>query len=89
MKEIIAAKTAGDTSQKVQVTQARYVSIAQSGLAGVEVITFDIDLDGTWTAVMPAMQLTAATNLIQLAGPATYRINKPVTAGNCAVFMEE
>lgn len=89
MKKVITATTAADTSNTLQVPNGHYASIAQTGLAGIEVITLDIDLNGTWTPILPAIELSATANYIQVAGPAAYRINKPTTAGAVAVFTDE
>jgi len=89
MKEIIAPTLGAVTDKTIHIPSDGYFSFAQSGLAGVEVISFEINLDGTWTPVTPAIQLTATSNFIQVAGPATYRINKPITAGLTSVYLEE
>lgn len=88
MKKIIAAKTAPDVTQVVSNPTGNYYSFAQTGLAGSEVIDFQINLDGTWTSVIPPIQLTATNNFIQLSGPAAYRVNKPTTASPVAVFSD-
>jgi hypothetical protein len=88
MKQIIAAKTGADVTQTICIPNDRFVSIAASGLAGAEVIDIEIDLNGTWVAPAPAIQLSVAATYIQIAGPCTYRVNKPVTAGAVAVFAE-
>ena len=89
MKEIIAAKTGADVTQQIYLPNGdNWASIAASGLAGAEVISLEIDLNGTWTAPVPAIELTTAATYIQVAGPGTYRINKPITAGPVAVFRQ-
>ena len=43
-------------------------------------------MGGNWEPLAPAVKLDASTNVIQLAGPNTYRINKDATAGACGVY---
>jgi hypothetical protein len=88
MKELIAATTDANTDEVISIPDDSYYSFAQTGLAGAETIDFEISLGGAWTGVLPAIQLTATVNYIQLAGPAAYRINKPSTAGAVAVYAE-
>ena len=88
MKTLIEATTAADDAL-IFIPDDKFVSIAQSGLAAAEVISFEIDLDGTWTAIVPAIELTATENYIQIAGPNTYRVVKGVTASPTTVYVED
>ena len=88
MRTLIAAQTAA-AIQDINIASDEYVSLAQSGLVGIEVVKLQVDLDGTWTDILPAIELSATGNYIQVAGPGSYRIVKPVTAGAAAVFINE
>ena len=71
----------------VEIPDDRFVSISQIGLSGAEVIHAEINLGGTWTATVPAIELSTTTNYVQIAGPAIYRIVKPVTASPTSVYL--
>lgn len=86
MKEIIAPTTDASASVKLHINSDRYVSVSANNLAGAEEVTFDVEMNGSWVALAPAVKLDASTNTIQLAGPNTYRINKDSTAGACGVY---
>lgn len=86
MKEIIAPITAASATKKLHINSDRYVSVGADNLAGAEEVTFDVNMGGNWEPLAPAVKLDASTNVIQLAGPNTYRINKDATAGACGVY---
>lgn len=89
MKQIIAPTVSANTQHFVSIPGNNQSTIAQLGLAGSEVITFDIDLNGTWYPLLPAIELTATVNTIVLTGPNSYRINKPTTAGLTSVYLDK
>ncbi len=89
MKKVIDATTDADTSVEVNIPGDNFISFAATGL-GAETIVIEPYLeDGVYLATVPAIELTAAQDFVQVAGPATYRINKPSTAAPVAVYIEE
>lgn len=87
MRTIIAPTTSAET-KLIRVDSDEYVSVAQYGLEGTEKITFEIDMDG-WKPVLPELALYSNENYVQIAGPNTYRINKPVTVSPTGVYFSE
>jgi len=85
MKELITPKTGAET-KSLYIVNDKFVSLAASFLAGAEEITINILLAGVSTPVIPKIALTASENIIQLAGPNTYEIVKPTTAGAVGVY---
>lgn len=79
MKTIIEPTTAAET-KSLYIPDDRFVSIAHDGLIGGEEITINIILNGISTPVVPKIALSAAENIIQLAGPNSYDVLKPITA---------
>lgn len=88
MRELIPATLAAVT-KSVMIPTAKYASIAQTGLTGTELITISISVGDTYVPITPTVGLTASTNYIQLAGPNSYEIVKPVTASPVAVYVRE
>ena len=88
MKKLFVATT--DAVEKIifQVNDG-YFSVAQTGLAGAEEIKLQISLDDVWTDIVPSIVLSATANYIQVSGPATYKIVKPVTASPATVYVRE
>lgn len=85
MRELIPATLAAVT-KSVMIPTAKYASIAQTG---TELITISISVGDTYVPITPTVGLTASTNYIQLAGPNSYEIVKPVTASPVAVYVRE
>lgn len=75
--------------EDISIPDDKYSSFAQSGLSGTEVIKLQIDLAGTWADIVPAVELTAVSNYMQVTGPGTYRVVKPVTANPTTVYVDE
>ncbi len=75
--------------EDVSIQDDEYVSFGQSGLSSSEVIKFQVDFNGVWTDIMPAVELTAFSNYMQVAGPGTYRVVKPVTTNPTTVYVDE
>lgn len=89
MKKVISATTEADVSVEVNIPGDNFISFVATGL-GSETISIEPYLeDGVYLPVVPAIELTSTANYIQVAGPATYRINKPATAAAVAVYLEE
>ena len=88
MKELLVPKTGADSTKKIHINNDRYVSVSANNLAGAETVSFHINQGGTWAAPVPAIELTATENYIQLAGPNTYLAVKSVTAGACGIYQE-
>jgi hypothetical protein len=89
MRTLIAATTAANTLKTFCVPNDRFVSLAVTGLDGTETINVEIDCGGTWIAPLPLIQFSTALTYMQVAGPCTYRVNKPITANPVAVFIED
>lgn len=88
MKTLIEPTTSAVT-KKLHINTDRFASVAHDGLAGAEKITFNISLDGTYTPILPEVALDATLNYIQIAGPNTYEVVKPVTASAVGVYIED
>jgi len=93
MRELIAPTTDATTAFSIYAPMDRFIGLAQGGPSGSlgagETISLEINLGGVWTPILPAIELTDATNYIQIAGPAKYRINKSPTAAAVGVYLEE
>ena len=87
MKTVIAP-TINAATHEFFVPTDQFVSIAQNGLSGAELVGIDADMDGTWVQVLPVVILDTSVNLIQLGGPCTYRINKPITTNPTGLYLE-
>ena len=88
MKTLIPATTKAAT-HIIYIQSDNWVSIAHDGLTGIEELSVEIDLDGTWTPVTPPIVLSESNNYMQLSGPNSYRLVKPVTANPVAIFESE
>lgn len=88
MRVLIPAMTSADTST-LSIADDGYSSLAQSGLTGTETITLQVDLAGVWTDVVPQIALSVNYNYVQVAGPGTYRISKPITVSPTTVYVDE
>jgi hypothetical protein len=88
MKKVIDSTTSAGTFTFFVPTD-KFVSIAQVGLSGAEIINIEVDLAGTWVQILPAVILNVSINMIQLGGPGTYRIVKPSTVNPTEVYLEE
>lgn len=87
MKTVIAPTMAAATHIFFVPTD-QFVSIAQNGLSGAELVTIEADMDGTYVQILPVVILDTSVNLIQLGGPCTYRISKPSTANPAGLYLE-
>ena len=87
MKVLIPSTTQA-VSKLVQVDSDEYLSFGQVGLSGAEAITFQVDMDG-WKDIVPTIALTVDNNYIQVAGPGTYLLVKPITAAPTGVYLSE
>lgn len=72
---------------KIFIPDDRFISVAHDGLAGIEKISFQIELNGTFVAIIPAVEMTAAGNYIQIAGPNTYKVLKDATVASVGVYI--
>lgn len=88
MKIMIAATTAA-AEAVVTVPDGQSVTIGQDGLSGVEKITVYFLLYDTPVLISPEIALTTSTNLVNLTGPCTYKIVKPVTTNPTQVGYAE
>ena len=85
MKTLIEP-TVDAVTESMYIPDDRYFSLAQNGLTGGEEITVNIRIGATSVPVVPKVAVSVAENLIQLAGPNTYEIIKPVTASPTGVY---
>lgn len=87
MKAIIPATTEA-VNKTIQVPDDGYISFGQTGLTGTEQIKLQINMGG-WVDSLPGITMDKDNNYIQVAGPNTYRIVKPVTASPVTVYINE
>ncbi|NRA77883.1 MAG: hypothetical protein HRU18_06720 [Pseudoalteromonas sp.] len=87
MKVLMAASTQTD-SEIIVITHDGFVSLAQRGLSGSETVKLQIDLDDEWVDIAPPLILSATSNYMQVAGPATYRVVKPASSAPVTVYIE-
>jgi hypothetical protein len=88
-QELIAAATAGSTSEKFVVPEGRHATIFCDALAGVEEVTLEMERpDGTFITVTDgaAFPLTVTSNGTALLSKGVYRVTKTATAGSVGVY---
>ena len=88
MKVIMMQTIEPDTCQ-VYIPNDQFVSLAQTGMVDGEKLVFQVDLNGTWVDIVPEIALEALNNLVQIGGPATYRIVKGTTSSPVTVYKGE
>lgn len=88
MKVIMRPTIEPDTCQ-VYIPNDQFVSLAQTGMVDGEKLVFQVDLNGTWVDIVPEIALEALNNLVQIGGPATYRIVKGTTSSPVTVYKGE
>ena len=88
MKELISPKTEAD-ARSIYIPADRFMTVAHDGLSGTEEITFRMKMGGVMQDIKPKVSLTANRNMLQIAGPLTYEVIKPVTANAVGVYIEE
>jgi len=87
MKTVIEPKTQAE-DYIFFVPTDQFVSIGQNGLSGAELVGIEADMGGIWVQVLPVVILDTSINLIQLGGPCTYRLNKPITTNPTGLYLE-
>ncbi len=90
MNELIPAQTAA-AEEIITISGDRYVSIGCDGLVSAEKVTFEVDMGGFVAITFEGSEevLDVDTNLIQLAGPNTYKVKKSATIATIGVFWVE
>jgi hypothetical protein len=87
-KAIVASGTGAAQSSEYHVDDDKQVTIfAVPILAGVEEAEIELTNDGGTTWVATGQKLTATVNILQLEGPASFRINKDATTSATAIHM--
>jgi len=86
MQTIIEPTTDAKT-ERLYIPDDRFVSIAHDGLISSEEITVNVILNGVSTPVVPKIALSAAENVIQLAGPNKYDILKQATTNPVGFYV--
>lgn len=88
--EIPIASTTSAAETLLQTKNYDTVIIAANNLAGAEVVTISLHLDGVEVPVTDsagaAVELTATAPSVALEGGPIYHLDKDITAGACAVY---
>lgn len=87
----ITQSTTAAVTVLVDIKTESLVLVGASGIAGVEVVTVEVEdgLGGTPAVVQEdvALELSVTNNVVHLRGPGQYYLTKPTTAGAAHLFL--
>jgi len=87
-KAIVTSQTGAAQSDEYYVDDDKQITVfAAPILVSAEEAEIELTNDGGTTWVATGQKLTATVNILQLEGPASFRINKDATAGATAIHL--
>jgi len=87
-KAIITSQTAAAQSAEYHVDDDKQITVfAVPILVSAEVADIELTNDGGTTWVATGQQLTATVNILQLEGPASFRVNKGASTSATAIHL--